>query len=103
MVAIGTDVEAGILATYILVDLKIPRIWAKAITRSHGAILERVGAHRVVFAERDMGIRVAHTLPDARSTTYLPRTRILRSSRPPCPKRLQARGSPRPRSAAGRV
>jgi len=70
VVAIGTDIEASILATYILVDLKIPRIWAKAITGSHGAILERVGAHRVVFPERDMGVRVAHTLT-GRTIDYL--------------------------------
>lgn len=70
VVAIGTDVEASILATYILVDLRVPRIWAKAITGSHGAILERVGAHRVVFPERDMGIRVAHTLT-GRTIDYL--------------------------------
>ena len=62
VVAIGTDVQASILATYALVDLGIPRIWAKAITAQHGAILERVGAHRVVFPERDMGVRVAHTM-----------------------------------------
>jgi trk system potassium uptake protein TrkA len=70
VVAIGTDVEASILATYILVDLRVPRIWAKAITSSHGAILERVGAHRVVFPERDMGVRVAHTLT-GRTIDYL--------------------------------
>lgn len=62
VVAIGNDVQASILATYALVDLGIPRIWAKAITREHGAILERVGAHKVVFPERDMGERVAHTM-----------------------------------------
>jgi trk system potassium uptake protein TrkA len=62
VVAIGTDVQASILATYALVDLGIPRIWAKAVTAQHGAILERVGAHRVVYPERDMGVRVAHTM-----------------------------------------
>ncbi|MGD9695118.1 MAG: TrkA family potassium uptake protein [Thermoleophilia bacterium] len=62
VVAIGSDIQASILATYALVDLKIPRIWAKAITVEHGAILERVGADRVVFPERDMGVRVAHTM-----------------------------------------
>jgi trk system potassium uptake protein len=61
-VAIGTDIQASILATYALVDLGIPRIWAKAITAQHGAILQRVGAHRVVFPERDMGVRIAHTM-----------------------------------------
>ncbi|MBN2622738.1 MAG: TrkA family potassium uptake protein, partial [Acidimicrobiales bacterium] len=32
----------------------------KAVTRPHGRILERVGAHHVVFPEHDMGRRVAH-------------------------------------------
>ncbi len=70
VVAIGGDIEASIIATYVLVDLGVPRIWAKAITGSHGAILNRVGAHRVVFPERDMGIRVAHTLT-GRTIDYL--------------------------------
>jgi trk system potassium uptake protein TrkA len=62
VVAIGSDIQASILATYALVDLRIPRIWAKAITAQHGAILERVGAHRVIFPERDMGVRMAHSM-----------------------------------------
>ena len=37
-------------------------IWAKAITRKHGAILKRVGAHHVVYPEHSMGERVAHML-----------------------------------------
>lgn len=62
VVAIGSDVEASILATHTLIDIGVPRVWAKAITASHGAILERVGAHRVVFPERDMGVRLAHSM-----------------------------------------
>jgi trk system potassium uptake protein TrkA len=60
VVAIGNDIEASILTTAALVDLGIPRIWAKAITDAHGRILSRVGAHHVVFPEYDMGQRVAH-------------------------------------------
>lgn len=62
VVAIGSDIQASILATYALVDLEVPRIWAKAITAEHGSILERVGAHRVIFPERDMGVRMAHSM-----------------------------------------
>lgn len=62
VVAIGTEVEASILTTAVLSDLGVPRIVAKAVTVPHGRILERVGAHRVVFPERDMGIRVGHSL-----------------------------------------
>ena len=60
VVGIGTDLEASILTTAVLVDLGIPHIWAKATSRQHGRILERVGAHHVVLPEFDMGERVAH-------------------------------------------
>jgi trk system potassium uptake protein len=60
VVGIGGDIEASILTTAALEDLGIGLIWAKAITEAHGRILERVGAHHVVFPEHDMGQRVAH-------------------------------------------
>lgn len=60
VVAIGDGVQASILATATLADLEVPDIWAKALTEQHARILERVGAHHVVFPERDMGQRVAH-------------------------------------------
>jgi trk system potassium uptake protein TrkA len=62
VVAIGTEIEASILTTSVLADIGVSRIVAKAVTQAHGRILERVGAHRVVFPERDMGIRVGHSL-----------------------------------------
>jgi trk system potassium uptake protein TrkA len=65
VVAVGTDIEASILTTSVLVDLRVPKIVAKAVSEAHGKILERVGAHRVVFPERDMGVRVGHSLAGA--------------------------------------
>jgi len=62
VVAIGTNIEASILCTSILSDLGIATITAKAITRSHGRILERVGATHVVHPEREMGERIAHVV-----------------------------------------
>lgn len=62
VVAIGSDIEASILSVGVLVDLGVPTIWAKAVTRAHGRILERVGAHRVVYPEHDMGSKVAHLI-----------------------------------------
>ena len=38
----------------------VGNVVAKAGTPLHGAILERVGADRVVFPEREMGVRIAH-------------------------------------------
>ncbi|MDN5747565.1 MAG: TrkA family potassium uptake protein [Pseudonocardia sp.] len=60
VVGIGTELEASILTTAVLVDFEIPHIWAKAISRQHGRILERIGAHHVVLPEHEMGERVAH-------------------------------------------
>ncbi|MGW4075680.1 potassium channel family protein [Streptomyces asiaticus] len=60
VVAIGTDVEASILVTSNLLEAGVPNIWAKAISRQHGRILERLGAHHVVLPEHEMGERVAH-------------------------------------------
>lgn len=60
VVGIGTSIEASVLATANLVDLDVKQIWAKAITPSHGRILERIGAHHVVYPEADAGERVAH-------------------------------------------
>ncbi|MEV6210708.1 TrkA family potassium uptake protein [Kitasatospora sp. NPDC051914] len=60
VVGIGTDLEASILATSNLADAGVPKIWAKAVSRQHGQILQRVGAHHVVLPEHEMGERVAH-------------------------------------------
>ncbi|WP_328875545.1 TrkA family potassium uptake protein [Streptomyces sp. NBC_00287] len=60
VVAIGTDVEASILVSTNLLDAKVPNIWAKAISRQHGQILERLGVTHVVLPEHEMGERVAH-------------------------------------------
>ncbi|WP_418287484.1 potassium channel family protein [Lentzea guizhouensis] len=60
VVGIGTNLEASILTTAVLVDLGVPDIWAKAISHEHRRILERIGAHHVVLPEHEMGERVAH-------------------------------------------
>jgi len=60
VVAVGSSIEASVLITTNLVDLKVPQIWAKAISEAHGKILTRIGAHRVIFPEREAGERVAH-------------------------------------------
>jgi len=60
VVGIGTSIESSVLATANLVDMGNKQVWAKAITPSHGRILERIGAHRVVYPEADAGEKVAH-------------------------------------------
>lgn len=60
VVAIGTDIEASVLTVLALTELGIVDIWAKALGPKHGRILERTGAHHVIYPEAEMGRRVAH-------------------------------------------
>jgi len=62
VVAIGQDIQASILTTLILKDLGVPQIIVKAQTELHGKVLNKIGADKVVYPERDMGLRVAHHL-----------------------------------------
>ena len=70
VVGVGTSIEASVLITANLVDLGVECIWAKAITPSHGKILERIGAHHVVYPEADAGRRAAH-LVSGRMLDYI--------------------------------
>ena len=62
VVATGASIEASVLIAANLVDLGVPQIWAKAISQSHGKILERIGVNHVIYPEREAGERVAHLL-----------------------------------------
>ena len=62
VVGIGEDIEASVLTVLALSDLGVPSIWAKATNEKHGRILQRTGAHHVVYPESRMGERVAHLL-----------------------------------------
>lgn len=71
VVAIGADVEASILVTITLKEIGIKEIIARAVTEIHGRVLEKIGATKVVFAERDMGIRVANALVSPEIIEYI--------------------------------
>jgi trk system potassium uptake protein TrkA len=60
VVGIGTNLEASILTTSLLISFGIRDVWAKATSEAHGRILSQLGVHHVVYPEHDMGQRVAH-------------------------------------------
>ncbi len=62
VVAIGSDMESSILTTLSLKEMKIKCIVAKAISETHGKVLSRVGADRVIYPDRDMADRLARML-----------------------------------------
>jgi trk system potassium uptake protein TrkA len=62
VVGIGTSIEASVLTVLGLADLEVQTIWAKATNDNHGRILQRTGAHHIVYPEAGMRERVAHLL-----------------------------------------
>lgn len=70
VVAIG-NVERNMMCTMLLKELGIKQVVAKAINNLHGAMLSKIGADKVVYAERDMGERVAHNLISAGVMDYI--------------------------------
>ena len=68
VVTIGESVQASILITMLCKELGIRHVLAKAQNELHAKVLYKIGADRVVFPERDMGLRVAHSLV---STSFL--------------------------------
>src|SRR3712207_5997036 len=61
-VVIGENMEAGILATANLKELGVPFVVARALSKLHGRVLERIGADRIIEPERDIGAQVARTM-----------------------------------------
>lgn len=70
-VSLGEEMADSILVTLHLRDLKAKRIIAKILSEDHGRILLRVGAHEVVFPERDTAVRVANYVSSPTITNYL--------------------------------
>lgn len=62
VVAIGQDIQASILTTLILKDMGVARIIVKAQNELHGKVLHKIGADKIIYPERDMGLRLAHHL-----------------------------------------
>lgn len=71
VVSIGSDIQASIMATLIAKELGVKTVIAKAQNELHGKVLYKIGADRVVFPERDMGVRVAHNLVSSSILDYI--------------------------------
>lgn len=62
VVAIGDNVESSVITVLNCRDLGVPYLVAKAQDEAHGRILKHLGVDRVVYPQRDMGIRVASNI-----------------------------------------
>lgn len=70
-VVIGENMEAGILAVVNLKEIGVPFVVARAMSKVHARVLEKIGADRIIEPERDMGAQVARTMASPAVIDYV--------------------------------
>lgn len=90
VVSIGEDIESSVLVVMQVKELGVHDIIAKAVTPLHGKILSKLGVTRVVYPERDMAIRIAHSLVVPNVLDYIDLSRDYSIVEVPAPKEFGA-------------
>ena len=62
VVAMGSNIEASVMATANCKDLGIKKVVAKASSELHGRILEKLGADSVIYPDREAARRLARSI-----------------------------------------
>lgn len=71
VIAIGSNLEASIMATLASKDRGVPRIIAKATSEMQARILEKIGADQIIYPEIDMGERLARSISGSNLMEYI--------------------------------
>ena len=71
VVALEDDANSNVLITLMLKEMGVGMVVAKAQDNLNMKVLQRVGADRVVFPERDMGQRLAQSLSSSSIIDYI--------------------------------
>lgn len=62
VITIGGNMQASILVCLLCIELGVKRVIAKAQSDLHARVLRKIGVDKVVFPERDMGMRLARNM-----------------------------------------
>ena len=71
VVAVGTDIVASVMACVLLKNMSETYIVGRAHDEVHGNALERIGVDKIIHAESEMGVRLAHNLFNPNLQEYL--------------------------------
>ena len=72
VVAVGASIEDSVMVTILLKKLGVRYIVARADNELHGAILQSIGADKIVFPERDVAIRTGPILTMRGVVDFIP-------------------------------
>lgn len=70
IVATG-NVQASVLISLQCKEMGVPLVISKATSGLHAQALRKIGVDKVVFPERDMGVRLAHSITSSNVLDYI--------------------------------
>ena len=62
VVAVSNDLESSVLISLMLKDMGVKYVVSKAQSDLHAKVLQKIGVDKIVFPEKDMGMKVAQSL-----------------------------------------
>ncbi|MDD3243788.1 MAG: TrkA family potassium uptake protein [Eubacteriales bacterium] len=65
------NVEATTLISLLCKDMGVPLVISKATSELHAKALRKIGVDKVIFPEKDMGVRLAHSLVSTNVLDYI--------------------------------
>ena len=71
VVAIGSNIEASMMATANCKELGVPDVVSKAASELHGKILRRIGSDSVIYPDRDSAHRLARSIVNHDAVDFL--------------------------------
>lgn len=71
IISIGSNLEASVMSTLLAKEMGVSIVIAKAHSELHGKVLEKIGADKIIYPERDMASRVAHNLTSRNILDYI--------------------------------
>ncbi len=62
IVALTDSLEASVMVTILSKEMGVPHVIVKAQSDIHAKVLEKVGADKIIFPEKEMGMRIARNM-----------------------------------------
>ena len=91
VVSLGPTVEPSIMVVYHLKHLRVRNIVAKALSEDHATLLQMVGAHKIVYPEKDEALRLSNILSSVNILDYIPISKEYTLAETTCPAKFQSK------------
>lgn len=71
IIGTGTDIQTSLMVTLMVKELGVKTVIAKALNELHAKVLLKIGADRVIFPEKEAGIKLAHSLTSSNILDFI--------------------------------